>query len=273
MMLGEESQSATYWKTCGDAALAHNIKGVIMMGAHWDARGTNRIDVSMNPKPQKSPVAYVHPRKYTNYELIPDLSTGERCIAALKQEGIDARENDKFDWIHDTYLILIRMFPEKCPPTTIISMNSRFDPHLHARVGNILAQFCDQGYLIICTGGAVHNLYRNHWGQMLRYTDNFAQPYPPEAPMLELSQSVEDVFVRSCRQGTKKGSLTRGITRLMKHPMFRDAHATDDHYMAACFVAGVIDGSKKEGDECVLGAEDWELVNMCNSQFTIGKWE
>ena len=76
MMLGEESKSATYWKACGDEALAHSIKGVIMMGAHWDARGTNRIDVAMNPAPNKSPVAYVHPRKYVDYELVPDLETG-----------------------------------------------------------------------------------------------------------------------------------------------------------------------------------------------------
>jgi aromatic ring-opening dioxygenase catalytic subunit (LigB family) len=31
MMLGEESESASYWKQCGDEALAHNIKGVIIM--------------------------------------------------------------------------------------------------------------------------------------------------------------------------------------------------------------------------------------------------
>ena len=31
MMLGEESTSADYWKKCGDEALAHGIKGVIMM--------------------------------------------------------------------------------------------------------------------------------------------------------------------------------------------------------------------------------------------------
>jgi hypothetical protein len=31
MMLGEESESADYWKSCGDEALAHGIKGVIMM--------------------------------------------------------------------------------------------------------------------------------------------------------------------------------------------------------------------------------------------------
>ncbi len=31
MMLGEESESASYWKQCGDEALANGIKGVIMM--------------------------------------------------------------------------------------------------------------------------------------------------------------------------------------------------------------------------------------------------
>lgn len=31
MMLGEESDSATYWKKAGDEALANDIKGVIMM--------------------------------------------------------------------------------------------------------------------------------------------------------------------------------------------------------------------------------------------------
>jgi aromatic ring-opening dioxygenase catalytic subunit (LigB family) len=31
MMLGEESESATYWKKAGDEALANGIKGVVMM--------------------------------------------------------------------------------------------------------------------------------------------------------------------------------------------------------------------------------------------------
>lgn len=273
MMLGEESKSATYWKQCGDEALEHKIKGVVMMGAHWDARGTNRIDVAMNPNPAKSPVAYVHPSKYVDYKLVPDLPTGKRIVGMLNDEGLVARGNETFDWIHDTYLILIRMFPGGCPPTTIVSMNARFDPHLHARVGSIVAKLREENYLIIGTGGAVHNLYRNHWWQMLRHSDNFAMPVPPEAAMLEFRQSLEDVFVRNCRAGMKKGALVNGVTRLMKHPQFRDAHGTDDHFMAACFVAGVVDACEGVADSgCVLGAEDWELVNMCNSQFTVGNW-
>ena len=62
-----------------------------------------------------------------------------------------------------------------------------------------------------------------------------------------------------CREGRKKGALVNGVTRLMKHPLYRDAHGTDDHFMAACFVAGAVDGSQGgQNDRCVLGAEDWE---------------
>lgn len=31
MMLGEESSSASYWKKCGDGALANGVKHVVMM--------------------------------------------------------------------------------------------------------------------------------------------------------------------------------------------------------------------------------------------------
>jgi aromatic ring-opening dioxygenase catalytic subunit (LigB family) len=34
MMLGEQSQSADYWRRTGEEALAHNIKGVIIMVSH-----------------------------------------------------------------------------------------------------------------------------------------------------------------------------------------------------------------------------------------------
>lgn len=68
-------------------------------------------------------------------------------------------------------------------------------------------------------------------------------------------------------------ALRSAIRRLMKHPQYRDAHATDDHFMAACFVAGAAgDWEDEEEEKGRLGAETWELTNMCNSQFTIGSW-
>ncbi|KAK5004272.1 hypothetical protein LTR28_009130, partial [Elasticomyces elasticus] len=101
MMLGGETESADYWKKCGDAALANGVKGVIMMhvhspseqGAHWDANG-DRIEVATNPNPGKSPVAYVSPEKYVDYKLVPDIATGKRCVEILRAEGFNASEND-----------------------------------------------------------------------------------------------------------------------------------------------------------------------------------
>lgn len=266
MMLGEESDAATYWKKAGDEALANGIKGVVMMGAHWDV-ANDGIAVAMNPNPKKSPVAYVHPSKYVDYKLVPDLKNGERCLKMLQDAGFEATANPKFEWIHDTFLILIRMFPGGCPPTVIISMNGRYDPHYHLKVGSTLRPLREEGYLLIGSGGAVHNLYRNHWLQMLRYTDNFAQEKPPDAWALEFRQAVEDVFKNN--SGPK---LRRAMTRLMKHPQYRDAHGTDDHFMSAMFVAGAAGDEEDEGVYGELKAETWELRNMCNSQFTIGKW-
>jgi len=266
MMLGEQCESADYWKKCGDEALANNIKGVIMMGAHWDCRG-DKIQIATNPNPGKSPVAYVHPSKYVDYKLNPDLPTAERCIAMLKDEGFNVEGNPTFDWIHDTYLILIRMFPGGCPPTVLISLNSRFDPHFHMKVGSALRPLRNENYLFIGTGGAVHNLYRNKWAPMLRFRDNFAMETPPDEWALEFRQAVEDVITKNSGP-----NLRRAMTRLMKHPMYRDAHGTDDHFMSAMFVAGAAGDEEDRGVKGVMGAETWELTNMCNSQFTIGSW-
>ncbi|BAE63206.1 unnamed protein product [Aspergillus oryzae RIB40] len=146
-------------------------------------------------------------------------------------------------------------------------MNARYDPHFHMKVGSTLRQLRKENYLIIGTGGAVHNLYRNRWAPMLRFRDNFAQDSPPEHWALEFRQSVEDVFLK-----TSGPQLRRAMTRLMKHPEYRDAHATDDHFMAAMFVAGAAGDFEDEGTPAILATETWELTNMCNSQFTIGSW-
>ncbi|CZR61847.1 probable aromatic ring-opening dioxygenase family protein [Phialocephala subalpina] len=270
MMLGEESNSATYWKKCGDAALANGVKHVVMMGAHW-ATLNDEIEVAANPSPSKSPVAYVHPSKFENYKLNPDLPMVDTCVSLLKKAGLKAKKNASFNWIHDTYLILIRMFPDGCPPTTIISMNARYDPHYHVRVGAALSSLRDatgEGKtLLIGTGGAVHNLYRNEWAQMLLYRDNFAMEKAPEGTLMDFRQEFEDAMLKNSGP-----ALRRAITMLMKMPNYRDAHATDDHFMAACFVAGAAGREEDRGKKAEMGAEDWELRNMCNSQFTLGSW-
>ena len=199
----------------------------------------------------------------------PDLDTAKRCISMLSAEGFNVSANAKFDWIHDTFLVLINMFPDArlCPPTTIISTNARYDPHFHIRIGTALRPLRKEGYLLIGTGGAVHNLYRNNWPPMLLYRDSLGQETPPEKWALDFRQATEDAIVQNT--GPK---LRRAMARLMKHPQYRAAQATDDHFMPAMFCAGAAGDWEDVHTVNVLAAETWELVNMCNSQFTFGRY-
>ena len=193
----------------------------------------------------------------------------DRIIDDLRREGFNCHPNPAFDWIHDVYLILIRAFPDKCPPTTVISMNARFDPHFHMRVGTALRHMRrERNILFMGSGGAVHNLYRNVWGPLLKYRDNFAQVTPPGAWAMEFRQEFEDALTKNTGPALRKA-----MTMLMKLPLFRDAHATDDHIMSAMFVAGLVGSAEDVATPVELGAENWELTNMCNSQYTLGSWD
>lgn len=267
-MIENDTTSAAYWKKCGDEALAHNVKGIIIMGAHWECLG-DKIEVATNPNPDKTPCPFVDPNLWVNWKPNPDIATSKRCIGALASEDFQVSGNAKTEWHHDVFMPLIRMFPDdtKCPPTVVLSTNARYEPYYHVKIGATLRFLRREGFLFIGTGGAVHNLFRNVWGDMLRYRDSLSQRSPPQAWALDFRQAVEDVITKN--SGPR---LRAGVVRLMKHPLYRDAHASDEHFAPALFVAGAAGDWEDMGTRNVLGAESWELTNMCNSQFTLGEY-
>ena len=258
----------------------------LLQGAHWNISG-RKIHVAANPHPTPEPIALVKKPEWIHQKPNPDVATAHRCVDMLKSAGFDAVADPKFNWLIDTFPMLIRMFPNGMPPITIISQNSFFEPHFHIEIGKVLRPLREEGYLFIGSGGGVHNLYRTEWKYNYKWRDNFAQDRPPLATHLEFRQALEDVI---CKNGGGP-ELKRGIVRLMKHPNYRDAHGTDDHYMPTCFVAGIVGEEEDRGDKAVLGAEVWELVcfaisinlvepqltlamqrNQCETQFCIGDW-
>lgn len=202
------------------------------------------------------PLANTDRKHWADWKPEPDLETSHRVIKMLNEAGIEAEEDSKFEWMIDTFPLLIGMFGDKCPPTTIISQNAYFDPFFHTRIGTALRSLRGERYLLIGSGGGTHNLYRAEWRFMLKYKDNFAMERPPDEDSIEFRQSLEDVI---CKTGGGP-ELRRGLARLMKNPYFREAHGTDEHYVSACFIAGAIGDPEDRGAEASLGAEAWELV-------------
>jgi aromatic ring-opening dioxygenase catalytic subunit (LigB family) len=210
----------------------------------------------MKPQPGMMPLTNAHPDIWKNFKPNTDLKTGQRVIEMLNGAGIETEGDDQFDWMIDSEIALVGMFGDKCPPTVIISQNAYWDPWFHARIGTAIRSLRQEGYLIIGSGGGTHNLYRTEWHYALKYRDVFAMESPPDPTNLEFRQALQDVI---CKNGGGP-ELKRGLCRLMKHPYFRDAHGTDEHYVSACFVAGAIGEPEDRGAKGVLGAEVWELV-------------
>jgi aromatic ring-opening dioxygenase catalytic subunit (LigB family) len=219
----------------------------------------------MNPHPTPQPIALISRKTYGKYKPNADLKTGERCITMLRNAGFEVDADHECSWLIDTFPMIFRMFPDGCPPVTIISQNSYFEPHFHVEIGRVLRPLRKEGYLFIGSGGGVHNLYRTDWRFMIRYRDSMAQELPPESTHLEFRQALEDVI---CRNGGGP-TMKNGIVRLMKHPYYRDAHGTDDHYMPFCFIAGVVGEKEDEGETGTLGAELWELVRKFTASISL----
>jgi aromatic ring-opening dioxygenase catalytic subunit (LigB family) len=212
----------------------------------------------MNQEPTFMPLIAADPQIWAGFHPNPDLKTGQRVIDMFRDAGVDAVADTKFNWMIDTVIAIVGMFGCKTPPITIISQNSFWDPFFHGRLGQILRPLRREHYLIIGSGGGTHNLYRTEWKYSLGYKDVFAMESPPDKETLEFRQSIEDVF---CKNNAGP-ELRRGLARLMKHPYFRDAHGTDEHYVSACFAAGAVGDPEDRGTKAVLGAEVWELVSV-----------
>ena len=82
---------------------------------------------------------------------------------------------------------------------------------------------------------------------------------------LDVAQSEYDAITQNSGP-----ELRAALARVMKHPSYRDAHATDEHFIPALFCAGAARDWEDVGSKNILGAESWELTNMCNSQYTLG---
>ncbi|GAA6008901.1 DODA-type extradiol aromatic ring-opening family dioxygenase [Rhodotorula paludigena] len=269
MMLGEDSTAGRYWEEVGREAIKRGVEGVVFMGAHWEVTGSG-VEIASNPGKDavvKQPVAWVTPDKYVDYEINSSPELAERVQTLLTDAGIEAKLNPKLEWIHDVFLVLNWMFPKRSPPVTVISTNAYYDPYLHTAIGAAVRPLRYQNVLIIGTGGTVHNLYRNAWDNIILYRDNFAQTRPPQQWALDFRNETVDAFTKNTGP-----ALRRAAMRLMRHPLFRDAHGTDDHYAPVLFCAGAAGDQEDVGTKNTSPAEVWELEQMCNTQFQFGEW-
>ena len=181
----------------GQAATAHGIKGVVFIGAHWEELDDG-VRVATKTKPGVVQMDMV-PREYwETYPINIDTDLAKKVVRLLREHHFkDVEEDPTFDWHDDTITPARWMFPDGTPPATVVSLNARYKPIFHVKIGRALRQLRKEGILLCGTGGAVHNLYRNNWYPMLTKGDNFQPGSKPADWATEFEQAVSDVVANN----------------------------------------------------------------------------
>lgn len=183
-------------KQFGREARNQDVKGVVFVGAHWEELG-DRIRVANKFTPARVQMDMVPPSYWEKYPINVSQELADKVVALLREPQssfVDVELDPTFDWHDDTVTPLRWMFPDGSPPTTVVSLNARYNPVLHVNLGKVLARLREEGILIVTTGGAVHNLYRNNWLPMVTKQDNFQVGTVPAKWATDFRQSVLDIL-------------------------------------------------------------------------------
>ncbi|KAH8879510.1 aromatic ring-opening dioxygenase [Thozetella sp. PMI_491] len=235
-MCCKESASSEWWAKFGQEAFAGGIKGVVFIGAHWEELG-DRIRIATKFDPAKVQMDMV-PRAY--WEKYP-INVSEELAGTVmdllrEHQFTDVEADPTFDWHDDTITPARWLFPEGTPPSTVVSLNARYNPVFHVRIGRALSKLREAGILIIGTGGAIGST-------PAKWATDFEWAGP---------------------------ALPGALVRLTQSPGYKAAHPTDDHFFPLLVAAGAASDGAEQGR---LMAQTWELQHMCNNQFAWGSWE
>jgi len=112
--------------------------------------------LSLRPWPltnRQTQMDMVPRQHWADYKINIDVGLAKRVVSLLRDQDFpDVEEDPEFDWHDDTVTPAKWMFPEGTPPATVISMNARFDPVFHVRIGQAISSLRKEGILIIGTG-------------------------------------------------------------------------------------------------------------------------
>ncbi|WOL06403.1 extradiol ring-cleavage dioxygenase [Canna indica] len=134
-------------------------KAILMVSAHWDAadlavnliHGPNDTiyDFYGFPKPMYK-LKYPAPGA-------PDLA--KRVKELVEKAGFGkVKEDESRGLDHGAWVPLMLMYPEADIPVCQLTVNSRKDAAYHYELGKALAPLKDQGFLLVASGSATHNL-------------------------------------------------------------------------------------------------------------------
>lgn len=241
-------------------------RAILVLSAHWQGppasnSAATRDEILVNTATQTDLIYdfYGFPKHYYNYKFPHrgDPELANQILARLNATGIKGRGVDR-GLDHGAWAPFMVLFPAAENPLTVpivqVSLFDAEDPVRHFELGRALAEFRDQGVVIVCSGMAVHNL-----------RDLFRGSRPGELGGGD-AQAYTLSFDEALREAVESdiGEREQRMVRLLDRKDAREAHPTFEHLLPIYVGVGAA------GDD--VGRRTWTMPegSMSWAQYRFG---
>ncbi|MFD3448756.1 dioxygenase [Microbacteriaceae bacterium 4G12] len=144
------------------AATIPKPKAILLFSAHWESpvqaiSGVEKYDMIYDFGGfQRELYEIVYPA-----EGSPEIA--EEIHQAFAKQGIENRVDDVRGIDHGAWAVLYHSFPNPDVPIITLSVNPYLTPQEQYNIGKSLGELREKDYLIIGSGGIVHNLRKLNW--------------------------------------------------------------------------------------------------------------
>jgi aromatic ring-opening dioxygenase catalytic subunit (LigB family) len=153
------------------------------------------------------------------YPALGSPELARRIFELVNSAGLPVRLDAERGFDHGTYTIAYPMYPNADIPLVQLSIQKRFDPLLHIRLGRALNNLRSEGVLILGSGLSFHNL--GLFGEEARL------------PSQEFDRWLQDTVLNQTGEA-RLGSLINWSTA----PSARIAHPREDHLIPLMVAVG-----------------------------------
>jgi len=252
-----ESNSKPYkaWQEYGKMVNEAHPRGLVVVSAHWENEsGSEGVKVNTNPSNPLVYDFYGFPKHFyeQKFESRGDATMLADVKNALESAGLDVEGEDR-GLDHGIWVPFKVAFEGKASfPIVQVSLPGDGHPVSAAKLGKALAPLRKQGYGIMGTGQAVHNLRDLFSGAGTPYT----QPY---------MNAIQDALHSS---KPLEATLT-----LFRHPLYKQAHPTPEHLLPLVVaVAAAQDGHEASDAEDIFVGIDTTLARGSDASLGWGMW-
>jgi len=234
-LMDKNSAVAQFYRDFAKNHLPNQPKAIIIISAHWEE---SSVHITSNPQPKLYFDYYGFPEHTykIEYPARTDVALAQRIHSILTKAGVDSKLDPKRDWDHGIFVPLKLIYPDADVPLVQLSLNSNLDPALHYKIGQLLEPLRDEGYAVLGSGFATHNLR-----EMMSLVGGGAEP---PAYIKEWIQWLSKAMAKDNAEERRKLLLQWSTA-----PGARRAHPREEHLLPLHVVAGAASSSDKGAKE------------------------